>query len=313
MRLPRGSGRILGLLATLCVVMIVMACISPYFLQAENLLGFTRHVVEIGIIACGMTFVIMTGGIDLSVGSILGLAGILMGYAWKAWGLPLETAMLLALFVGLACGALNGFLVARWRFPALVATLATMALFRGIAMVISHAEPVSNFPDWFAWPGQGYVGLVPVQLLFWIAVVAGTVWVAAKTRTGRYLVAIGDNERAARFAAVSVAKVTFRAYAFTGVLCGIAAIIYTSRFATAKADAGLGLELEAITAVVLGGTRITGGRGTALGTFLGVLILGVVQNGLELAGISSVWQSMLTGAILIVTAVVNQRMAGRRG
>jgi rhamnose transport system permease protein len=306
-----GFGREAGLLAILGGVAIFMACLSPYFLHLENLLDLTRHLVEAGIIACGMTLVIMTGGIDLSVGSILGLAGIVLGYSWQAWG-P-GPGLVLALVTALACGALNGLLITAGQFPALVVTLATMAMFRGVALIISRAQPVSAFPSWFVWLGQGYFGPVPVQLLLWVIVVAVVLLLTARTPVGRHLTATGDNERAAAFAALSVARVKFWAYTFTGFLCGVGAIIFTARVATAKADAGQGLELEVITAVVLGGTRITGGRGTVLGTLLGVLILGVVRNGLNLAGLSSVWQAMLAGAILIVTAVINQRMTSRAG
>lgn len=311
MRLLRSLRRELTLLAVLFIVVAVMSVLSPYFLDAENLLGQTKHQAEIGIIACGMTLIIMTGGIDLSVGSILGLCGIVLGYSWQAWGAGPAIAM--AVMVGVACGALNGFLVTRWRFPALVVTLATMALFRGVAMIISRAQPVSDFPTWFFWLGQEHFGLVPVQLVFWIAIVAVTVIVTTRTPAGRYLTAVGDNERAARFAGVSASWVKFWAYAATGLLCSIAAIIYTSRVATARSDSGQFFELTAITAVVLGGTSITGGRGTVLGTFLGVLILGVISNGLKLAGVSSDWQEIVTGGILIVTAIINQYATGRAG
>ena len=219
--------------------------------------------------------------------------------------------VVIALAVGLMGGALNGAFVARFHLPPLVVTLATMALFRGSAMTISQARPVSDFPDAFAALGQGELAWLPTQLWIWMAVY-GTCWmVLQRMGIGRYLLAIGDSIRAARAAALPVAHLLLGTYAMTGLLCALAGIVYTSRVSTARADAGVGLELEAITAVVLGGTHITGGRASLSGTLLGVLLLGSVRNGLSLAGVSSVWQTILAGAILIATAALNRRLTDR--
>lgn len=298
-----------GLLLALVLLLVIMGTLSPYFLRAGNLLGLTRHLAEVGIIACAMTLVIATGGIDLSVGSLLGLSGIALGYASQTWGLP--AGVVIALAVGLMGGALNGAFVARFHLPPLVVTLATMALFRGAAMTISQARPVSDFPDSFAALGQGEWAWLPTQLWIWLAVYA-VCWMALQRMgIGRYLLAMGDSMRAARAAALPVAHLLLATYATTGLFCALAAIIYTSRVSTARADAGMGLELEAITAVVLGGTRITGGRASLSGTLLGVLLLGSVRNGLSLAGVPSVWQTILSGVILIATAALNRRLTDR--
>ena len=303
-------GREGGLALALGGLVLVMSIISPYFLTGDNLLGMSRHLAEVGIIACGMTLVIVSGGIDLSVGSLLGLCGIALGYGYQAGGLG--PGLVAALATGLVGGGLNGLLVSRWRLPPLIVTLATMALFRGAAMTISQAQPVSDFPEGFGWIGQGDLFGLPFQLCVWLAVLGLTTLVIRRTRAGRRIRAIGDSERAARFAALAVERVVFGLYAACGLLCAVSGIVFTARVSTARADAGLGLELEVITAVVLGGTRITGGQGSIVGSFLGVLILGVVRNGFTLAGVSSVWQAMLAGAILIGTAVLNQRLAERR-
>ena len=308
-RLLRRHVRVLALLAVLIVLMGFMASRSEHFLTWDNLSELSRHLAEAGILACGMTLIIMTGGIDLSVGSLLGLAGIAMGYAWKLWGTGAAFGVVLA--VGVLGGALNGLLITRAKLPPLVVTLATMALFRGGAMIISRAEPVSNFPAFFEWFGQGNVAGVPTQLLLWLVIAAVAALAVVRTPVGRYAAAIGDNERAARFAALPVESVKLWLYTAMGALCALAAVVYTSRFATAKADAGMGLELQVITAVVVGGTPITGGRGTVAGTLLGVILLGVVRNGLSLAGATSVVQEIILGAILIVTAIMNQLVAGR--
>jgi rhamnose transport system permease protein len=291
--------------------MLLMGFLSPdfSFWDAENLLGFPRHLAEKGIMACGMTLIIMTGGIDLSVGSLVGLAGIALGYTWLSWGLLPGFSM--ALLVGSMGGLINGLLITRWALPPLVVTLATMALYRGVAMIISRAQPVSNFPQAFGWWGQGYLGPIPAQFLVWALTVVLFFLIVERTPVGRYATAIGDNERAALFAALPVRRIKLWLYLASGLLCSVGAILYTSRVSTAKADAGLGWELEIITAVILGGTQITGGRGTILGTFLGVMILGVVRNGLTLMGMKEEWQFMMAGIILIVTAIANERMVER--
>jgi len=316
------NGRQILLLIILIIQMMVLGRLSEYFLDVTNLLDLSRHLAEAGIIACGMTAIIMTGGIDLSVGSLLGLCGIVLGYTWKSYG-PVA-AISAALLTGAAGGALNGFLVARWKLPALVVTLATMALFRGLAMAISKAQPFSGFPESFTWLGQGELfpnsiptgkdgfrtGL-PVQLAFWIGIVTAASLIISRTSVGRYLAAIGDNSQAARYAALPVSFATFGAYAVTGLLCAVASLIFSARVSTAKADAGTNLELEVITAVVLGGTAITGGKGTIIGSTLGIIILGFLRNGLSLAQISSVYQMILAGAVLISVAILNQWVASR--
>jgi len=304
--------RHLALLATLGALALAVSLQSEHFLSAANLFGMTRHLAEVGIVACGMTLIVVTGGIDLSVGSLLALSGIVLGYAWRDWGVPLPLATLLALAVGAAGGALNGALVTRAAFPPLVATLATMALYRGLALRLSEAQPVSGFPPGFAWLGQGHLGPVPVQTAVWAAVAVTAGLLLHRTPLGLFARAIGDNPRAARFSALPVERVTLGLYALTGLLTGVAAAIATARFSTARADAGTGFELEVITAVVLGGTAITGGRGTAVGTLLGVLILGVARNGLTLAGLEQEWRSTVTGAILVGAAIFDQ-WAARRG
>lgn len=295
-----------GLLIVLIVIGACMSALSPYFLTPNNLLGLTRHLVEIGIIACGLTLIIATGGIDLSVGSLLGLCSIVLGYTWQFWG-P-APALLLAILTGILGGGLNTCFITRYNLPPLIVTLATMALFRGLAMVVSKAQPVSGFPQTFGFLGQGNIFGFPAQLYIWLAIIIVTLYLSNQTPFGRQVTALGNNPRAAIVAALPIPRIQTLLYTGTGFLCAVAAIVFTSRVATAKADAGIGLELEAITAVVLGGTPITGGRSNIVGTFIGVLILGIIRNGLSLAGISTVWQAMLTGVILITAAIVNRRI-----
>lgn len=302
-------GRQLILAVILIIQMIVLGRMSPHFVEPRNLLDLSTHLAETGIIAIGMTFIIMTGGIDLSVGSLLALCGIVFGYLVAPIGVWPAAAM--ALVAGLFCGFVNGALVALARLPALVVTLGTMALFRGVAMVISQSKPVSGFPDAFNWLGRGDWRGIPVQLIIWIVLTLIAMVIADRSRAGRYVIAIGDNVVASRYAALPERAITLALYVGTGLLTALAALIFTARVSTAKADAGVGLELDVITAVVLGGTAITGGRGTVLGTFLGVLILGFLRSGLSFAGVPAIYQAMLAGVILIVVSIINQRMLER--
>ena len=298
--------RLKGLFIVLILLGACMSALSPYFLTIDNLLGLTRHLAEIGLIACGMTLIIATGGIDLSVGSLLGLCSIILGYTWQPGG-PVP-ALILAMLTGLLGGGLNSLFITRYSLPPLIVTLATMALFRGIAMVISKAQPISGFPRVFGWLGQGDLLALPAQLYVWIFIVLFTFYIANRTPLGRMVTALGNSPRAAAVAALPITRILTTLYTGTGLFCALAAIIFTARVATAKADAGMGLELEIITAVVLGGTPITGGRSNIIGTCIGVLILGMIRNGLSLAGISTVWQAMLTGSILIIAAITNRRL-----
>lgn len=302
-------GRQIILFVILVIQMAVLGQMSPYFLEPRNLLDLSTHLAETGILALGMTFIIMTGGIDLSVGSLLALCGITFGYLYKDYGMT--AAITAAVAMGFVGGSLNGLLVSVGRLPALVVTLGTMALFRGIAMVISQGRPASGFPEGFSELGRGELAGIPVQLIIWVALTVIAVVIADRSVAGRRIVAIGDNPLAARYSALPERTVIYSLYAITGLLAALAALIFSARVSTAKADAGIGLELEVITAVVLGGTAITGGRGTVMGTFLGVLILGLLRNGLSFAGVPTVYQTILAGAILIVVSIINQRMLER--
>ena len=280
------------------------------FFDRYNFEDLARHNAEIGILACGMTLIIMTGGIDLSVGSLLALCSMVLGMVGVRHGLT--SGLISAGLVGVLGGTLNAALILWWRIPPLVVTLATMAFFRGLTMVISEARPVSHFPAGFEVIGQGYLSGLPVQALVWCGVVAATWTIAAQTTAGRSIVALGESPRAFVFAALPRRRLVIGLYAGMGFLVALSAWITTSRFATAKADTGEALELKVITAVVLGGTLITGGRGSVVGSFLAVLLLGMIRNGLMIGGVSTVVQDILTGCILMATAMINARVGSGR-
>jgi rhamnose transport system permease protein len=293
------------LLGVLIVLMIVMSLLSPLFFTVGNLLNTSRFFVEDGLMALGMTLIIITGGIDLSVGSNLGLSSVAVGFTYAA-GLPLPLAIVLGLVVGTAAGLFNGLFITLLNLHPLVVTLGTFALFQGIAYGATGAEAVSDFPKWFAYFGQAYFGPVPGQLFIFIVAVV-VVWaILSRTRFGRYVYAIGNNEEAARFSGVPIRKVKIAIYSGIGLLVGMAAVIYTSRVYTARGDSGLGLELDVISAVVLGGASIYGGSGTIAGTVLGVVIIATLRNGLTLAGVPSTWQLFVLGVLLLVAVFLNE-------
>ncbi|HVF03030.1 MAG TPA: ABC transporter permease [Rubrobacteraceae bacterium] len=297
--------RELVLLGVLIAIVLIMAQFSPFFFTLGNLLDTSRYFVEIGLIALGMTLIIITAGIDLSVGASLALVSVAVGFSFAA-GLPLPLALVLGLLTGLGAGLFNGLFITRLDLHPLVVTLGTFALFRGLAYGLSDADAVSSYPAWFAYFGQAYLGPIPGQLvLFVVAVIVAWV-VLSRTSFGRYVYAIGSNEEAARFSGVPVWRVKLALYTGIGFLVALAAIIYTSRVSTARADSGLGLELDVIAAVVLGGASIYGGVGTIAGSVLGVLIIATLRNGLVLAGVPSTWQLFLLGILVISAVFLNE-------
>jgi rhamnose transport system permease protein len=293
------------LLGVLIVLMIVMSLLSPLFLTLGNLLNTSRFFVEVGLMALGMTLIIITGGIDLSVGSNLALVSVAVGFSFAA-GLPLPLAIVFGLIVGVAAGLFNGLFITLLDLHPLVVTLGTFALFQGLAYGLSRAEAVSDFPGWFAYFGQAYLGPVPGQLFIFVVAVVVVWLILSRTRFGRYVYAIGNNEEAARFSGVPINRVKLILYSGMGLLVGIASVIYTSRVYTARGDSGLGLELDVISAVVLGGASIYGGSGTIGGTVLGVLIIATLRNGLVLAGVPSTWQVFVLGVLLLVAVFLNE-------
>ena len=294
------------ILAVLLVLALaVLAMQSDRFFTLDNLLNQGRLMAEVGLVALAMTFVIVSAGIDLSVGSILGLVAILLGVFWQKLGLPLPVAMGLGLVVGGIAGFFNGLIITRFRVPPLIATLATLALYRGLAEGISQARSVRGYPEWFFVLGQGEVLGVPTQLwIFLICAVIAAIVLGLST-FGRATYAIGANAVAARFSGIQVDRTILAIYTFSGVIAGLAAIIFVSRVSTTRSDMGTGLELDVITAVVLGGTSIFGGRGTVIGTLLGLVLMQALKNGLALAGVKGDGTIVVIGLILIATIIIS--------
>ena len=293
----------------LVAALVVLAGQSSHFFTADNLLNQGRLMAEVGLVALPMTFVIVTGGIDLSVGSIFGLSAILLGVFWHNLDLALPLAMLLAILVGGVAGILNGIIITRFRVPPLIATLATLALYRGLAEGISQARSVRGYPDWFFILGQGEVLGVPTQLWILLLLTVAAAVLLGLTTFGRAVYAIGSNETAARFSGLRVDRAKLLIYAGSGLVSGLAGVIFVSRVSTTRSDMGTGLELDVITAVVLGGTSIFGGRGTIIGTALGLALMQAMKSGLALAGVKGDGTIVVIGLVLIAAILIGNLLS----
>jgi rhamnose transport system permease protein len=301
------------LAAILLVALIVLGFLNNRFLTLDNLLNQGRLTTEVGLIALPMTFIIITGGIDLSVGSTVGLCAILLGYSWKNFDFPLPLAIAFSLLVGAAAGFFNGLVITKLKVPPLIMTIATLALYRGLAEGVSQAHSVRGYPAWFYFIGQENLLGVPAQL--WLLLIAIVVAGIALDRTtfGRTLYAIGNNETAARFSGLAVDRVKLIIYTLSGLMAGLSAFVLVSRVTTTRSDMGIGYELDVIAAVVLGGTSIFGGVGTIWGTVVGLAMIQLLKDGLALTGVKGDATIVVIGAVLILSTLVASTLQRRRG
>jgi rhamnose transport system substrate-binding protein len=301
------------LLVALLGEVALFSAIAQNFFTLGNLFEVTRLGVELGLLAVALTPVVISGGIDLSVGSMMGLAAVVFGAAVQDWHLPLPAAALVTVLLGCAGGALNGLLIARLDLPPLIVTLGTFSLFRGIAEGLTHAAAnYSGFPPGFLWLGQGSIAGVPTQLPIFAVVFVGYLLLLHRSVIGRALYAIGFSAAGARYAGIPVPRRVGLVYLLSGAVASVAAIVYVAHLGQAKSNAGTGYELDAITAVVLGGTSVFGGRGTLWGTLIGLLSLSVLRNGLQLAALPSELTGVLTGMLLVATIAIDRlRHRGR--
>jgi rhamnose transport system permease protein len=302
-----------AVLLALLAEIAIFAAIAPRFASATNAVEILRLSVELGLLVAALTPIVISGGIDLSVGAVIGLAAVAFGTAFHDWELPLVAAAGCALMVGALCGGLNAFLIARLGLPPLIVTLGSMSVFRGLAEGVTQAaRNFTGFPPAFLQFGQGYVwGIVPAQLPVLLVVCAGYYVLLHRSVLGRAWYTIGFAPAGARFAGIPVARRVALLYLLSGVMASVAALVYVAHLGQARSDAGTGYELDAITAVVLGGTSIDGGRGTLAGALLGLFSLAVLKNGLQLAALPTELTGVLTGVLLIVTIAVG-RLARRR-
>lgn len=303
----RRFGTVIGLLV-LCAV---LWALTPHFLTVSNLLNIVQQTSINAIVAAGMTFVIISGGIDLSVGSIVALSGVVLGSLLQS-GHPLVIAIPAALAVGIGGGLLNGALVSFGGLPPFIATLGMMSVARGAALLFTEGRPVSGFDEGFRWLATGNVGFIPAPVLVMLLVYVAAHIVLTRTTFGRYVYAIGGNEEATRLSGVAVRFHKTAIYCVSGLMSAVAAIVLTARLNSAQPIAGMMYELDAIAATVIGGTSLMGGEGSLGGTLVGALIMGVLRNGLNLLGVSSFLQQIVIGAVIVGAVLVDTMLKRHR-
>jgi ribose transport system permease protein len=310
---PRRWHSILGGIATelsLVVVLLVMCLIfgalSPFFWTGTNWLNIGQTLATVGIVAIGMTLVIISGGIDLSVGSVAALTSVTITLLWTGAGLPLWLAVLLAVVCGTLAGAANGLLVTRLKINPLITTLATFSIVRGLAFVISNGQTNQINNDAFKFLGRGSLGGIPFSLLLMLALYLLFWYLLRSTHFGRSIFAIGGSPEAARLGGISINRNLLLVYTISGLLAALVGILISSQLAQSAPRAAVGLELSAIAAVVLGGTSLSGGKGSLLGTLLGVLLLRILDNGLILLNVSSFYQEVASGLVLLLAVGFDQ-------
>jgi ribose transport system permease protein len=300
-------GRQFGTLLGLMVLVIVLWILTPFFLTISNLLNIAQQTAINAIIAVGMTFVIITAGIDLSVGSILAFSGVVLASVLHT-DIPIPIAIIIGLAVGLCCGLVNGLLITFGRLPPFISTLGMMSVARGAALLYSNGRPISGFYPSFRFLATGEILHIPMPVIIMIFVYIGAHFVLTRTKLGRYTYAIGGNEEAALLSGVNVKFYKATVYSICGMLSGLAAVILTARLNSAQPIAGIMYELDAIAATVIGGTSLMGGEGTIIGTLIGAFIMGVLRNGLNLLGVSSFIQQIVIGSVIIVAVLVDMAL-----
>jgi len=290
-------------LIALCVL---IAVLEPRFLSAGNLASVARQTTVITIMAMGMTMVMVSGGIDLSVGSMLALAGVIGAFAMVG-GAPVIAGIAVCVAIGAVCGLINGVAVATLRIPPFIVTLGAMGIYRGISLLITDGKAVVGLPSSFGSLAEGNLfGIVPVPLLIVVVIALTVHFILTSTRLGRYCYAIGSNIEAARYAGVRVSRYQMVFYALLGALTGLAGAIEAARLITGQPTSGEGYELRVIAAVVIGGGSLSGGQGTVIGTIIGSLIMGVLANGANLLGISSFTQQIVIGAVIVLAVTFDE-------
>jgi ribose transport system permease protein len=290
-------------LVILCLVISVMA---PRFLTVNNLRNVMTQVSVNAVIAAGMTFVILTGGIDLSVGSILAVCGAIAAVISKSSG-SIFMAIIVTLIVGAIIGLINGLIIAKGKIQAFIATLATMTIFRGVTYVYTNGTPVSGLGQSFMMLGNDKILGIPIPVIVMIVIFAASYYILTQIRYGRYVYALGGNEDSARLSGINTQRIKTMVYVLSGIMAAISGIIVTSRIGSASPNAGTGFELDAIAAVVLGGTSLAGGEGSIIGTIIGAVIIGVLNNGLNLMNVSPFYQLIVKGLVILLAVMVDKK------
>ncbi len=292
----------------LIIISAVAAAASPAFFKITNIFNIIRQIAMAGIVGCGMTFVILLGGIDLSVGSIVGLAGVI------AAGILRDTdnvilALLIAVAIGIICGAVNGLVVSRFSIPPFIATLGMMTLLRGCILVYTNGSPIPIKSDVYKFIGKGeLLGGIPIPILILFLVYAAAHFILSSTRFGRYVYALGGGREASRLSGINVKKVEWLVYVISGILSAITGVILTARLGSAQSTNGEGIEMDAIAAVILGGTSMSGGTGFVLPTVIGAMIMGIIDNILTLMNVNPHATKIVKGAVILAAVLIDRKL-----
>ncbi|MDF2889379.1 MAG: inner-rane translocator [Lacrimispora sp.] len=291
----------------LLIICLFAAFLSKSFLTISNLFNVFKQVTVAGIIGCGMTFVILTGGIDLSVGSILGLSGVVASGVLASTGNTF-LAVTTAVAIGTVCGAANGFFISQCGIPPFIATLGTMTLLRGCVLIYTKGSPIPVKSEVYKFIGKGSVIGVPVPVIILILLFLAAHYILTQTRFGRSIYALGGNREAARLSGISVKRTEWIAYIMNGFLSGIAAVVLTARLGSAQSTSGQGIEMDAIAAVILGGTSLSGGTGFVLPTVVGAMIMGIIDNILTLMNVNPHATSIVKGSVVLIAVLVDKKV-----
>ena len=291
----------------LLVICVFATILSPSFLSVTNLFNVFKQITVAGIVGCGMTFVILSGGIDLSVGSILGLSGVLASGVLASTG-NTAVAVAVSLTVGIACGAVNGFFVSVCGIPPFISTLGMMTLLRGVILVYTKGSPIPIKSDAYKFFGKGSIAGIPVPVIILIIVFLLAHYILTQTSYGRSVYAVGGNREAARLSGIRVKTSEFLVYTLNGLMCGMAGLILTARLGSAQSTSGTGIEMDAIAAVILGGTSLSGGVGFVLPTVVGAMIMGIIDNILTLMNVNPHATNIVKGAVILIAVLVDKKV-----
>lgn len=298
----------LGIIVTLivlCSFLSINPSTSSSFLTEKNVFNVLRQISSNLFLACGMTMVIILGGIDLSVGSIIALSGCIAAGGVARYGWPIAVALIVGLLVGLLVGMFNGLVISKTTIPAFIVTLATMNIAKGFAYVYTGGSPVRIVTKEWQFIGAGYIGRVPTPVIILVIVLVISYFIMNKTKLGRHIYAVGGNAEAAKFSGIKVERVKFLVHSFSGIMAALAGIVLASRMYSGQPTAGQGAEMDAIAAVVVGGTSMAGGFGRIGGTIIGGLIIGVLNNGLNLLNVNSFWQYVVKGTVILLAVFID--------
>ncbi|GAB3781043.1 sugar ABC transporter permease [Spirosoma horti] len=312
-QIPGRGIRQYGLGIAFVAVCLILSFITPKFLTVQNLMIILTQVSINALLAFGVTFVIITGGIDLSIGSMVAVTGVVAATFAHPDTYPVAVPVLAGLGAGLLFGAVNGFIITRSHVPPFIVTLGTMTIGRGLALILSKGRPISNLSDSFNFLGGGKILGIPTLIIVLIALFIACSIVLKRTVLGRYMYAVGGNEQAANASGIQLTKVKMVVYTLCGGLAALAGILLTSRITTGQPNAGTGFELDAIAAAIIGGTSTSGGTGTMTGTLIGALLIGVISNGLDLLNVTSYYQQVVMGAIIIGAVVLDSMNQSNNG